>query len=312
MTKVRASDEPFELERATRAGRYGDGMRTLQLSRRRSSARAIAGAIVASSLVSSTVAHAFEDQGSPRLLLGPTWAVRTPYQIVGVGAAANLRVERVINVFGTASIGLSLEKDEKGNRVSPFFELYAGLPVATWESDKEIDVGLSQESEDMDAKLAPKTVTYRPVRVPTHDAVIVEAGALSGYRVFTVVPSSSGSGVSALPDTQGHRVWTLAAGARYSWSFSIREGQDRYRSYNALWAHVLFGGFGAPTGDGAFLGGGTTSPDDKSSSRPVGGKVGGSLILWPNGFVTIDAEIGVLPAGGLWFASIGNTIPFWL
>ena len=261
-------------------------------------------------------AHAFEDQGPPRLLLGPTWAVRTPYQIVGVGTAANLRVERVLNVFGTASIGLSLDKDENGNRVSPFFELYAGVPIVTWERDKEIDVGLSRETEgDADESAAAKTVTYRAVRVPTHNAIIAELGALSGYRAFTVVPSSNGSGgsgASGLPETQGHRVWTLAAGARYSWSFSIREGQDRYRSYNAVWAHVLFGGFGAPTGAGAFVGAGTTMLDDKSTSRAVGGKIGGSFVLWPNGFVTLDAEIGVLPAGGLWYASIGNTVHFWL
>ena len=148
------------------------------------------------------------------------------------------------------------------------------------------------------------------MRVPTHDAIIAELGALSGYRAFTVSPS--GSAASGLPETQGHRVWTLAAGARYSWSFSIREGQDRYRSYNAIWAHVLFGGFGAPTGSGAFVGAGTTMPDDKSTSRPVGGKIGGSIVLWPNGFVTLDAELGVLPAGGLWYASIGNTVHFWL
>ena len=264
----------------------------------------------------STAAHAFEDQGPPRLLLGPTWAVRTPYQIVGVGAAANLRVERVLNVFGAASVGLSLDKDENGNRVSPFFELYAGVPLVTWERDKEIDVGLSHEHEsegDAEERVAPKTVTYRPVRVPTHDAIIAELGALSGYRAFTVVPSlngSGGSGASGLPETQGHRVWTLAAGARYSWSFNIREGQDRYRGYNAVWAHVLFGGFGAPSGAGAFVGAGTTMPDDKSTSRAVGGKIGGSIVLWPNGFVTVDAEIGVLPAGGVGYASIGNTVHF--
>jgi hypothetical protein len=260
----------------------------------------------------SSVAHAFEDQGTPRLLLGPTWAVRTPYQIVGVGGAANVRVDHVLNVFGTASVGLALDKDQNDNRVSPFFELYAGVPVVSWDREKEIAVGLSREPKESEES---ETVTYRPVRVPVHDAIIAEVGALSGYRAFTVAPSAAGGGgggASALPQTEGHRVWTLAAGARYSWSFSIREGQDRYRSYSAVWAHVLVGGFGAPTGDGAFLGRGTTMPDDKSTSRPVGGKVGGSIALWPNGFVTLDAEVGLLPAGGLWYAAIGNTIPFWL
>ncbi len=235
--------------------------------------------------------------GAPMVMIGPSWSLRAPYQLFGIGATADVRLFDVITIRGLYQYGFGYA-DAQNDSASDYFEALAGVALLRWYSTTTESYLLDQ------AQIGDLQITsYRNLDFPTSESLIAEAGVMAGERVFDVQQGGGTTTVDPL-------VWTFAAGVRYIYYYNVTLVDGSVvRNHAAFWAHLLLLPQGIPTGDKVMVHGYFSNPE--VHDHYVGVRVGCQLFMWANAFASVDVEAGYTPTGDF-YLTVGNTVPFWI
>jgi len=261
-------------------------------------------AALGAALLGSTPAGAAD---FPTVAVGPMWGLRAPYQMIGAGAAANVHIPHLVNVFGQAAYGLPAS-DVKD--ASPwFFELYAGYPLS-WEGEATLAHADNQYSSTS-GNTTTTTTEYHNEDTDTAEMLSLEGGIVSGARAFRIAqPDDATTGTAGSYRDVSARLFYVMAGIRYAYAWD-----DTARNMNVFFVHAMSPALGVPSpGRGEsrkVLTGLTQDEATDIAKRPLGVKAGGNLVMWKNAFATLDFEVAYLPGPGTWAFTLGNTFPLW-
>ena len=263
--------------------------------------------LLAASLLYAVPAHA--ETNFPKVAVGPIWGIRFPFQIIGFGVGTNVHVPHLVNVFAQAQYGISL--GDAGNNSSSWnlwAEAYAGYPLFEWSSDAKL-----AEADSQSTSGNTRTTYYHNETTETSEMITLEGGVNTGDQLFAVANAADPMNPGTLSFSKAfHRTYYLEAGVRYAYAW---DSGDHDRNMNVFWLHAIAPALGVPSepsGGGRSVFGGLSSSEARPvKTRPAGIKAGGSIVMWKNGFATLDFEVGYLPGPDAWLVGFGNTFPFW-
>jgi hypothetical protein len=185
----------------------------------------------------------------PMIRAGPTIALVTPFQLVGIGATAKLRFAELVTVNARYQYGLHLGKPDTSG--SHLVEGLAGIVLGTWHNTTTTKL-------IVDVEHAPFATVYHyvPGDVPSTHSLVAEAGVISGL-VNLKTPAS------AMPPSSDFTQQTLLleGGVRYTYFFHA-DSQYLLRAARSAFEaslHVVAPPIGLPDGsnnaDGQGIGG---------------------------------------------------------
>lgn len=113
------------------------------------------------------------EKSFPTVRLGPTFGVWAPFQVIGIGVIGRFMFADRVSVSGRYQIGVHMGDDKTG--ATHAFEVTGGFAVGRWDNHTTTQLVVDVEHV---GNLAIHH--YVPGEVPTHHALVVEGGVLSG------------------------------------------------------------------------------------------------------------------------------------
>ena len=260
------------------------------------------------------------DYGEPDWLLKPRWGMDYPWGIVLLGMEAEKEVMPRIKVRAGAAYGLNMAMldastdDEWG---APFFEAYAGYVFSKSRGSGVGNLQIASNSWTSGNMRYTRTRFFKNLRHPTYHQTIIEAGLMRGVLPLNGLKSTTkGCDASSPPDScydeTAANVFLLPAGVRWLTTYHVdfrivdRASRQMYRrtdvdGMNEYSLHLLL-----PFGGPEFVAANRFSGAKVDSFGAIGRA---KMMVWLNGFATIDLAIGKHPYQG-WMFLIGNTFPW--
>jgi len=230
-----------------------------------------------------------EDYPPPLASFGIRAGILAPYHMVNIGVSTSIVLHELLYTEFALLYGMGIEDDKTGSSGSLYAEGVAGYPLFSW--DGSTSGGLTVSQTNSGGYLVTE---YIPMDIPTIESLIVEGGFQYGSFIF-----SEGS---AAGEYSGFAHFSAGLRYRYDWNSTLIDG-TKIRAFNAVWAHALLGGFGAPYGDETFvLDCGLTCGDPKAlPNNAIGWKAGLRLNAWLDSFGALVVEVGNLPTLDLFY-----------
>jgi S1-C subfamily serine protease len=228
----------------------------------------------------------------PMVRAGPTIALVTPFQLVGIGATAKLRFAELVTVNARYQYGLHLDKSDTSG--SHLIEGLAGIVLGTWHNTTTTKL-------IVDVEHAPFATVYHyvPGEVPSTHSLVAEAGVISGLVNLKTSPN-------AMPPSSDftQQTFLLEGGVRYTY-FYHADSQYLLRAARSTFEaslHVVAPPLGLPDG--------SNNADGQAISAIPGFKAD---IAWDSLLSFGQTEIGggYFPAANWVYVDIGWSYLFY-
>ena len=258
------------------------------------------------------------DYGEPDWLLKPRWGLDHPWGIVILGLEVEKELIPRVKLRAGAAYGLNLAvadastTDEWG---APFFEAYGGYVLSKSRGSGNGNLQIASSSWTSGNMRYTRTRFFRNMRHPVYHQTIIEGGIMRGVIGLEGQSNKKGCEGGSPPNTcykeTAGQVMLLAAGIRwlsfYHVDFQVIDAATKtlYRrrdvdGMNEYTIHVL-----APLGGPTFIADGFAGA--KVDSFGIVGRA--KMMVWLNGFGTLDIALGKHPYQG-WMFLLGNTFPW--